>query len=272
MSNISFASDKSINEEKVLTHLHYLYKKIKIKGDTVHVRGPMLSKRIKPGDKKAEKFSLRKRKFTITLDDFNFEKSLAQNTFTAISNDGTGRGTSFYVGGAFVLTNYHVYNREYKMTKCHLFKIKLNPDLGGSSFKCKKVHHCSKELDYCLVEMKDNGKRTLESFTHHPRLKLEIEQNQIVRLIGNVKASGLQASRATGLRLREKTYLHNAPLFKGASGGPLFNDSGEVIGINYAETQILKGPKAYNFATPLKFIKEDLQNNILTEILEQTAL
>ncbi|MBK22572.1 MAG: hypothetical protein CME70_01090 [Halobacteriovorax sp.] len=262
------ATEKSLNEETVITHLHYLYKSVKIKGDTVHVKGPMLSKRVPVNEESSERFSFKKRKFTISLDEFNFEKALAQNTFTAISNDGTGRGTAVYIGGNFILTNFHVYNREYEMTACKTFKVKLNPDLGSKSFACKKAIKCNKELDYCLVEMKGD----LAKYTHAPNLKLEIEENQIVRLLGNVGSKGLQASKARGLVLKGKRYLHQAPLFKGASGGPLFNDSGELIGINFAETKILRGSKAYNFATPLKFIKEDLEQDTDPSIMGQIAL
>lgn len=271
ISNISYASNKSLNESTVITHLHYLYSKFKIVGDRVNVKGMKLSKSVKENVKTSEKFAMFNRKFQISLDEFNFEKQLAQNTFQAFSNDNTGMGTAFFIGGNFILTNFHVYNREYVMNKCDQFKIKVNPDLGGETFRCKTAHHCSKELDYCLIEMKEKKKTSLRNYTHHPRLKLEIEQNQIVRLIGNVKGRGLQASKARGLRLRDKTYLHTAPLFKGASGGPLFNESGEVIAINYAETAILKGSKAYNFATPLKFIKADLENNVSSSVMSELA-
>jgi len=262
------ATEKSLNEENVITHLHYLYKSVKIKGDTVQVKGPKLSKRVPVNEESSERFSFRKRKFNISLDEFNFEKSLAQNTFTANSNDGMSRGTAVYIGSNYILTNFHVYNNKYEMSACKSFKVRLNPDLGSKSFACKKAIKCNKELDYCLIEMKGD----LSKYTHAPNLKIEIEENQVVRLLGNVGGNGLQASKARGLVLKGKRYLHQAPLFKGASGGPLFNDAGELIGINFAETKILRGSKAYNFATPLQFIKEDLEHDTDPSIMDQIAL
>lgn len=268
MIGSAYSMDKSVNEATVLTHLHFLYKSVKIKGDVAHVKGPQLSKKVSDTEESSERFAFKKRKFTMSVEELNFEKSLAQNTFSAISNDGTGVGTAVYIGGDFILTNYHVYNREYKMTTCKTFKVKTNPDLGSKTIKCKKAIHCNKELDFCLVQMKES----LQKYTHAPNIKLEIEENQIVRLIGNVGGKGLQASKGNGLILKGKRYKHQAPLFKGASGGPLFNDAGELIGVNFAESKILKGPKSKNLATPLKFIKEELEANVDSEIMSDIAL
>lgn len=267
-----FATDKSINEETVVTHIHYLYKKVKIKGDKVEVRGPMLSKRIKPNEEASESFRIKQRKFEITLAELEFEKKLADSTFTAISNDGTGMGTAVYIGGNYILTNLHVYNREYETPACNKFKVKTNPELGSKSFSCKKLIKCKKSLDYCLVEMKVKDGKSLGDYVVAPPVKIEFEPPGIVRLIGNIKGKGFQASAGNGIIRRGSRYLHQAPLFKGASGGPLFNDFGDLIGINYAESKILKGSKAKNFAIPLFFIKKDLEKTVSKEVLDQLLL
>lgn len=207
----------------------------------------------------------------MALDELNFEKKLAHNTYKAVSNSGLSVGTAFYVGGEFILTNFHVWNNEYIMNACQNFKITTNPDLGSKRFSCKKVHHCLKELDFCLVEMKPSGNISLSSIAHAPNLKLAIEENQIVRLIGNVKGNGLQASKGRGLIHSGTRYFHQAPLFKGASGGPLFNESGEVIAINYAESQVLRGSKARNYAIPLIYVKLELEAKLDQGILDQLA-
>ena len=266
-----FASQKSLNEENVLTHLHYLYKSVKIKGDTATVKGPKLSKRVDLNEETSESFSFKKRKFTMPLEELNFEKKLAHNTYKAISNSGTSVGTAFYVGGEFILTNFHVWNHDYVMDACDKFKITTNPDLGNKRFSCKKVHHCTKDLDFCLVEVKPSGNTPLSRIAQAPRLKTEIEENQVVRLIGNVKGAGLQASKGRGLIHNGTRYFHQAPLFKGASGGPLFNEAGEVIAINYAESKVLRGSKAQNYAFPLIYVKEELEANIDKSILDQLA-
>lgn len=175
------------------------------------------------------------------------------------------------MGGEFVLTNFHVWNNKYIMNACDKFKIKTNPDLGSKSFKCKKVHHCSKDLDFCLVEMKASGNTALSRIAEEPKLKIQIETNPITRLIGNVGGKGLQASKGRGLIQKGTRYYHQSPLFKGASGGPLFNEGGEVIAINYAESKILKGSKAKNYAIPLIFVKRELTSKVDKSILDQLA-
>ncbi len=267
-----FAGQKSLNEDNVLTHLHFLYKSVKIKGSIATVKGPKLSKKVGLNEETSESFSFRKRKFEMPLGELNFEKKLAHNTYKAVSNSGMSVGTAFYVGGEFILTNFHVWNNEYIMDACDKFKITTNPDLGNKRFSCKKVHHCVKELDFCLVEVKPSGNTPLSKIAHAPNLKTAIEENQVIRLIGNVKGNGLQASKGRGLIHKGTRYFHQAPLFKGASGGPLFNEAGEVIAINYAESRVLRGSKARNYAIPLIYVLQELEENVDQSILDQLAL
>lgn len=267
-----FAGEKSLNDATVVTHIHYLYKKIKDKGQTVQVRGPQLSKKVGINEETSEKFSWKNRKFEITKKELEFEKTLANSAFVATGNDATGVGTAVYIGGDYVLTNLHVYNREYKTPSCKKFSVKTNPDLGSKRFSCKKLIKCNKELDYCLIEVKAPKGKSLSDFMTPPAINLNLHNEGIVRLIGNIKGNGFQASAGDGIRLKGKRYLHQAPLFKGASGGPLFNNSGELIGVNFAETKVLRGSKAYNFATPLHFIKEDLEKSVSQEVLDQLLL
>src|SRR5262249_8158624 len=49
----------------------------------------------------------------------------------------------------------------------------------------------------------------------------------------------------------------SAPIAPGSSGGPLFNDHGDVIGIT---TAIVQGGQNLNLALPVKYVKALLQN------------
>src|SRR5690606_7992260 len=56
--------------------------------------------------------------------------------------------------------------------------------------------------------------------------------------------------------------VHFASYFEGASGSPLFNAQGEVIGINTFQSQLRYGDQAYNVAVPLEAIWEDLTHHL----------
>ncbi len=57
--------------------------------------------------------------------------------------------------------------------------------------------------------------------------------------------------------LLDETYLQmTAPISYGSSGGPVFNKSGEIIGVTVA---FLEGGQNMNYAVPAKYIKRLLE-------------
>jgi hypothetical protein len=119
------------------------------------------------------------------------------------------------------------------------------------------------------------------------------------RSINNSRGIGLQGSSGKGLMLEKVTkYKKNcerikkpkrkarclkkrqdstfmnivqfASVFPGASGSPLFNESGKVIGLTRAMSKIEYGHKAQNYATPINEIIEQLKfdnENDLVQLL-----
>ncbi len=74
---------------------------------------------------------------------------------------------------------------------------------------------------------------------------------------GNTVSDGLVSAIRT-LEQRKQIYLQiSAPISPGSSGGPLFNDAGEVIGIS---TLVVNGGQNLNFAVPIDVLKPLLAN------------
>ncbi len=211
----------------------------------------------------------------IEMDSLQFagEKAFARSVFRTNNNSRTSFGTSFSVGGNLVLTNFHVYNNQYVVTKCSGFGFKLNPPLTKISFRCKKVHSCYKALDYCLIEVeasrKKYRKKVLSQYVPAlPLIKDFTEgNNTVTKIYGNVGGNGIQSSEGRGLRkYMDNKLLHYSPLNGGASGGPMVDANGEVFGLVYAQSKELYGIEAVNFAYPIEKILEDLKEKIPSEI------
>ncbi len=174
-------------------------------------------------------------------------------------------GSAFHVGGNLILTAYHTLDRQFKSTSCTMFKIRLSKGLDRNKISCQEVHHCSAELDYCLLEMRpqDDG-FSLKDLTP-PVLSVEPQrysQNAEILAIGNVNGFGLHASLGKGIARINGQYYFYAPVFHGNSGGPIFNEDDEIIGLVTAQSSTLYGSQAVNYATPIDAIKIDLEKNL----------
>ncbi len=70
------------------------------------------------------------------------------------------------------------------------------------------------------------------------RLTQKVKSDKDSRLlhIGNAAGLGVQASSGRGIKLENGEFYHYAPTLGGSSGAPIFNERGEVIGINWGHT------------------------------------
>jgi S1-C subfamily serine protease len=89
-------------------------------------------------------------------------------------------------------------------------------------------------------------------------------------VIGNPLGFGIHASTGFGTKVRgnysalSARFYFYAPLFGGNSGGPIFNDNDEVIGIATMQSTDLESRKAYNIGLPMETVL-----NILEEALKE---
>lgn len=166
-------------------------------------------------------------------------------------------GTAFHIGDSLILTNNHVLSRDFSNgSRCASLRIK---DHKGKTFSCKKVHYCHPGEDICLIELAarttgfliNTGKDTFDT---RPSLKLLNRRpldsdHSLITAIGNSQGHGIHVSVATGLKNRGEGLNFFAAIRDGNSGGPVLNESGEVIGIARTESRNIKvGKHAYNNA------------------------
>lgn len=155
------------------------------------------------------------------------------------------QGSGFVVTkDGLILTNYHVIAQGTSAV------AKL-PD--GAIYVLEGVVASDKTRDVALVKATGKNFRTL-SLGNSDR----VEVGQEVVAIGNplslesTVSNGIVSGIRTENDLGGKFLQVTAPISPGSSGGPLFNMSGEVIGIT---TLYLKGGENLNFAIPINEAK-----------------
>lgn len=263
----ALANNKSINPAKVEHNLFDISTGI-VKGNDVNVRGIAFNPR-------SETYRQNGKKYTIPLKTYNNAKNWSQSVFRATPGDSIGQhGTAFHVGGNLIFTNQHVLSVSRKnTTECKSFRIRLNSNQKNKSLKCKKVHYCNKSSDFCLIEMKPHKKGYALDKQIPVKLKrtIEFSDSQRVMSIGNTQGFGLHAATGFGLQRHYNMMKFFAPVFGGNSGGAIFNDFGEVIGVVRAQSKALYSNNSYNVAIPIEHIhlllKEVLKNK--PEIMNQ---
>jgi tetratricopeptide (TPR) repeat protein len=158
-----------------------------------------------------------------------------------------GQGSGFIVrpDGAIV-TNYHV------ISDAKDIKVKI----GEKILDIEGLIHADKEND--LVILKAKGENL-------PTVKLgDLEKAHIGEKIYVISSpKGMENTISDGLLsgIREidekrKILQITAPVSPGSSGGPVFNNNGEVIGI---ATFLLEEAQNLNFAMPVNLVKDNLR-------------
>jgi hypothetical protein len=164
---------------------------------------------------------------------------VAQGSGFLVSNDGR------------VVTNYHVIQHGSSAV------IKL-PD--GAFYVVDGVLAADKVRDVAVIKVHGNNFRTVP-LGNSDRLQVGEE----VVAIGNPLSleSSVSNGIVSGIRTIEeeggKLLQITAPISPGSSGGPLFNMTGEVVGITTFKVQ---GGENLNFAIPINDVKPMLQSTL----------
>ncbi len=156
------------------------------------------------------------------------------------------QGSGFIVrADGAIVTNYHV------ISNAENIKIKV----GNKVLKVEGLLYINKEND--LVILKADG-RGLPTVKIGDMAKVNIGEK--VYVIGS--PHGLENTISDGILsgIREitsqrKVLQITAPISAGSSGGPVFNQYGEVIGIS---TFIIKEAQNLNFAMPINLIRDNI--------------
>lgn len=161
-----------------------------------------------------------------------------------------GLGSGFLVkDGSMLITNYHV------IAGAKRLLVKLS---DGSIIEVSTVAAFDADKDLAAVVIPSG-----------PRVGLQLGDSDAVHVgepivvISNPK--GLEHSVSNGLisgirndEKLPKILQISAPISPGSSGGPVFNQRGEVIGV---VSFYLEGGQNLNFAIPSNFVKELLKRN-----------
>jgi len=128
--------------------------------------------------------------------------------------------------------------------------------IGGEKLPVKRIYNGDIKRDLIVLELETKGLRALPLGDSD-----RVRTGEQVVAIGN--PLGLEHTVSNGLvsAVREVepelTMLQiSAPIAPGSSGGPLFNDRGEVIGV---ATGILVGGQNLNFGVPVNYLKPLLE-------------
>ena len=238
------ASSWTVIPARSLAGLHYIFKGFTIDEDeeVVKVTGPVIQ--LTNVQKDEAKIFREGYSGEIDIQTFEDEQERGQSVFEAKTGTGTSVGTAFLVGRDIVFTNRHVMaiapDPKVKEWPCGKFAIKINHN--EEIVTCKEVKFCSVVHDYCVVEMnRMNNERSVGQEVKILRMtnKIKVGKEEPLFHIGNAAGLGLQASRGLGLELNRRIkgeFNHYVPTLGGSSGAPIFNDRGEVVGINWGHT------------------------------------
>jgi serine protease Do len=157
-----------------------------------------------------------------------------------------GQGSGFIIGDGYIFTNNHVVSGADEIT------VKLS---DGREFK-GQVKGADEKLDLALIRIE-----TKENLPVAPLGDSDaLEVGEWVMAIGN--PFGLAQTVTAGIISAKGRWIGSGPyddylqtdasINPGNSGGPLFNASGEVVGINAA---IVAGGQGIGFAIPINMAK-----------------
>jgi len=170
-----------------------------------------------------------------------------------------GTGSGFFINeGGFLITNYHVIERETQI-EVTVFQ-KARDGFEKKTFKKVKIEAINPFVDLALLKVEDIGDTKITSVYLGDVDR--IAAGEQVFAIGS--PLGLERTITNGVISTKNrafeglTYIQtNADINPGNSGGPLFNLAGEVIGVTNMGYIFLGG---LGFAIPVNYVKDFIEN------------
>ncbi len=170
-----------------------------------------------------------------------------------------GMGTGWFCNqNGYLITNNHVVSGERSITVT-MFR-KEGEGVGKKVFEKVRIVALNDNVDLALLKVEE------EIDIQYPQLYLgdsaQLQVGDKCFAVGNPQ--GYERSTSQGIiskaarNLQGRLYLQTtAPIAPGSSGGPLFNERGQVIGVMSRSGAFFDG---LGFAIPSKYVKEFLDN------------
>ena len=195
----------------------------------------------------------------------NLKKTTIERCMAAVSeavvkvSSPLGTGSGFFINeDGFLITNYHVIERETKIEVTVFQKVKNG--FEKKKFKKVKIEAINLFVDLALLKVEDLGD-TKVKFVYLGDIA-RIQVGEEVFAIGN--PLGLERTVTNGVISSKNrafeglVYIQtNADINPGNSGGPLFNLAGEVIGVTNMGYVFYGG---LGFAIPVSYVKHFIEN------------
>ncbi len=170
-----------------------------------------------------------------------------------------GMGSGFFINeDGFLITNYHVIERETKLEVTMFQKVKNG--FERKKFKKVKIEAINQFIDLALLKVEDIGDKKVK-FAYLGDID-RVKVGEAVFAIGN--PLGLERTITNGVISTKNrafeglVYLQtNTDINPGNSGGPLFNLAGEVIGVTNMGYIFFGG---LGFAIPIDYVKHFIEN------------
>lgn len=163
-----------------------------------------------------------------------------------------GSGSGVFISSNLIVTNCHVIESSIYPG------VKIKIQCHNESEYIAKVKKANPENDVAILEIEESQ----SIFIPNIQSKLPNVLDKII-VIGspfgekNVTTPGNISKIVNDDSLLDETLLQmTAPISAGNSGGPVFNKSGEIIGVTVAS---LEGGQNMNYAVPAKYIKRLLE-------------
>jgi hypothetical protein len=158
-------------------------------------------------------------------------------------------GSGFLVAPNIIATNFHVIENSYSGYVKFINKKEI--------YEIEGVVGYNENYDLALIKISNNNANPL------PLISPSVDIGQKIFAIGN--PLGLEGTISDGIisGLREfqdfSVLQISAPISPGNSGGPVVNENGDVVGV---ATFTMTEGQNINFAVPVKYLKELLENKI----------
>ena len=174
-------------------------------------------------------------------------------------------GTGFALNGGYVVTNYHV------IEGANSIKVQgINGDFVDSY--SAEIVATDKYNDLALIRILDLKFNEMESIPYKVKTNVS-DVGEEVFVLGypmtstmgdEIKLTTGVVSSRTGFQGDMSLYQISAPIQPGNSGGPLFDNNGNIIGVVNAKH---KGAENVGYAIKASYLRNLVESSVSTDIL-----